>query len=166
MPNDSQNHLSNKWLPWKQNKRYLVYLTFSASLRNTPNSLQNFKFLRVRVLEITEEFRSPPPPPPPQYKVWVPNISVWEGLRASSRIFSFVSSPWHLVLEARGLTFCMDIKSTNLKISNHSDVWIGLLSNGQKLLFGWWRQIFKILKNKALHFTHCWKQKNQTCCIF
>ena len=59
MPNDSQNHLNNKWLPWKQNKRYLVHLTLSASLKSTPYSLQNFKFLRVRVLGIT--------PPSPYY---------------------------------------------------------------------------------------------------
>ena len=60
MPRSSQNYLNNKWLPWKQNKRYLVHLTFSASLKSTTNGLQNFKSLRVRVrarvriLEITE----------------------------------------------------------------------------------------------------------------
>ena len=52
MPNDLQNHLNNKWLPRKQNKRYLVYFMFSVSLTSTPNSLQNFKSLRVRVPEI------------------------------------------------------------------------------------------------------------------
>ena len=52
MPNDSQKHLNNKQLPWKQNRRYLVHFTFSEGLKCTPNDLQNFKSLRVRVLEI------------------------------------------------------------------------------------------------------------------
>ena len=52
MPNDLQNRLNNKWLPWKQNKRYLVHFMFSVSLKNTLNSLQNFKSLSVRVPEI------------------------------------------------------------------------------------------------------------------
>ena len=58
-----KNHLNNKWLPWKQNKRYLVYFTLSSSLKST-NSLQNFKSLRVRVLEITGGRVGSNPPPP------------------------------------------------------------------------------------------------------
>ena len=59
MLNDSENHLNNKWLPWKQNKRYLIYSKFSMSLRSTPNSLQSFQSLRVRILEITGWARPP-----------------------------------------------------------------------------------------------------------
>ena len=39
MPNDSQKHLNNKRLSWKQNKRYLVHFTFSEGFKSTPNSL-------------------------------------------------------------------------------------------------------------------------------
>ena len=53
MPNDLQNHLNDRWLPWKQNKRYLVHFMFSVGLKSTCNSLQNFKSLTVRVPEIT-----------------------------------------------------------------------------------------------------------------
>ena len=45
------------------NKRYLVHFTFSESFKSTSNSLQNFKSLRVRVLEITGGLSHPPPPP-------------------------------------------------------------------------------------------------------
>ena len=75
MPNDSQNRFNNKWLPWKQNKRYLVQLTFSAKFLTFSTSLQNFKSLRVRVLQITGGGRGGSP-----LKVWVPNISEWEEL--------------------------------------------------------------------------------------
>ena len=74
MPKDS---LSNKRLPWKQSKRYLVHFTFSEGFTSAPNSLQNFKSLRVRVVEITGGLAQPLP----QYKVWLPNISVWEELK-------------------------------------------------------------------------------------
>ena len=84
MPNDSQDHFDNKWLPWKQNKKYLVYLMFSASLKSTPDSLQNFNSLKIRVLEITGG-RGVGSTPSPKYKVWVPNISTWEGLKSDSK---------------------------------------------------------------------------------
>ena len=45
----AKKHLYNKRLVWKQNKRYLVHFTFSKSFKS---SLQNFKSLKVRVLEI------------------------------------------------------------------------------------------------------------------
>ena len=61
MLNDLQKHLNNKRLSWTQNKRYLVNFTFSESLMSTPNSLQNFKSLRVRVLEIMGEGLAQPP---------------------------------------------------------------------------------------------------------
>ena len=60
MPNDSQKHLNNERLPWKQNhKRYLVHFTFSEGFYCNSKSLQYLKSLRVRVrvrvrvLEIT-----------------------------------------------------------------------------------------------------------------
>ena len=36
MQNDSQNHLNNKWLQWKEKKRYLVYLRFLRVSRLPP----------------------------------------------------------------------------------------------------------------------------------
>ena len=36
----------------QKNERYLVHFMFSVSVKNTPNSLQNFKSQRVRVAEI------------------------------------------------------------------------------------------------------------------
>ena len=55
MPSDSQKHLNNECLPWKQNKRYSVHFTFSDSFNGTPNSPQNFKSLKSGVVEIREE---------------------------------------------------------------------------------------------------------------
>ena len=60
MPNDSQKHLNNKELPSKQNKRYLVHFKFFESLKSIPDSLKDFKSLRVRVLEITGDGGPPP----------------------------------------------------------------------------------------------------------
>ena len=40
---NSQNHLSNKWLLWKENKKIFSSFNISASLKSTPNTLQNFK---------------------------------------------------------------------------------------------------------------------------
>ena len=62
MPNDSQKHLSDKRLAWKDNKKYLVHLTISESLK----SLQNFKSVRIRVLEVMGRY-----PSPLEYKVWI-----------------------------------------------------------------------------------------------
>ena len=82
MRNDSQNYLSNKQLLWKQDKRYLVHFAFCESFKSTSNSLQNFKSLNVRVLEIMWGLALPPPL---SIRCWgtVPNISVWEGYSAT-----------------------------------------------------------------------------------
>ena len=44
----------------EKNNRYLVHLTFSATLKSAPNILQNNKSLIIRVLEITEGLAEPP----------------------------------------------------------------------------------------------------------
>ena len=52
MPNNSQKHLNKKRLPCKQNKKQFTLHFFEGFVIAT-NSIQNFKPLRVRVIEIT-----------------------------------------------------------------------------------------------------------------
>ena len=40
MPNDSQKHLNNEWLPWEQNQEHLANFAFSESFVSAPTSLQ------------------------------------------------------------------------------------------------------------------------------
>ena len=50
MPQDSQKHFCNKQVLRKHNKRYSVHFTFCESFKSTPNSLPNFKSLKVLFL--------------------------------------------------------------------------------------------------------------------
>ena len=68
MPNNLQEHLNNKRLPWEQNQRYLVHFIFFEDFKSTPNRLLNFKSLEIKVFKSQGGWLYPPPPPP-----------VWEG---------------------------------------------------------------------------------------
>ena len=40
-----EKHLAIQWLPWKQNKRYLVNFTFYDTFKDEPIPHKNFTFL-------------------------------------------------------------------------------------------------------------------------
>ena len=62
MSYDGHKYLNNKRLPWKQTRAYFPNFAFSKTFKDTPDSLQDFKFLNSSAYEIRGLPTSPPPP--------------------------------------------------------------------------------------------------------
>ena len=71
-----EKHLVIEWLPWRQNKRYLIICIFFETVRDEPIPHKNFMFLGQGSHEIPGGGR----PDPPWYPMWVPIPLVTEGL--------------------------------------------------------------------------------------
>ena len=73
-----EKHLVIEWLPWLQNKRYLINFTFFEIVKDEPIPHNNFTLLGQG--GYLEGRPDPSPPPPPWYLMWVPIPLVTKGL--------------------------------------------------------------------------------------